>query len=394
MTIVRRNPILILFGSNAVSYNIISALNDSGFNTISLLPSNAPSLNLFTKKIFQIKKSKYRYQSDDYLNDLIEFIKKQSVEKKILTFLTNDESIEFWIRNQTYLAPYCTIGTNNIQRFYHKSQLYQALDSLEVLYPETWKSTPDIPEAKFPVIVKPAFKDLNNQFFNTFNSKIIILKSKDDLYLLKQFKESELIFQEFLEFNSGDEFSWWGYRDTSGVIYSVVGKHLEKYPDRSGRITHTTLTENPKIKAIGDAIVKNMDYTGIADIQFILNSKDQQYYVIEMNPRLWCSHEILLMNKINFIRLFAEDYYNGRGKGLEYISGLRKKSSVEWYSVLYNIKHIFSDRFKMTEYFELKEDNSMFRIMITLFLVAKYVYYATNRKKIESGINTHGISAC
>ena len=379
MTPKNTNCILILFGSNAVSYNIAAAFFDTSYKTLSLLPADTSKINKFSKKFSKIEISKYDSMSSQYLKELIEFLNRQSLNKKILTFLTNDISIEFWIKYQAELSKYCTIGIENIEYFYRKDYFYNALKNIGISYPATWKTHDEIPTELGKIIVKPAYKNSSNKFWNLFHSKIIITKSTNNFDWTRKFSSGELLFQEKLNFDLGDEFSWWGYRSENGIVFSVCAQHVNKYPDKSGRISHAKLLINKEVLNIGNSIVEQLDYVGIADIQMIYDRSKRKYKVVEMNPRLWCSHELLLLNDINFIEHYANDYYNQ-----QFVKNFRptflREYKKEWYSILFNIDQPLLNKPNCTEYFNLKQETWAYKILIWMFLMAKYSYYRLNRK--------------
>jgi len=89
-----------------------------------------------------------------------------------------------------------------------------------------------------------------------------------------------------------------------------------------------------EIQAIGDRIVREMGYGGIANIQVIRDKKSGAYIVSEFNPRLWCSHEILLMNGINLPKMWADDYYGQAGDDSKHDEPAQRNSISQrhWYS--------------------------------------------------------------
>ena len=113
--------------------------------------------------------------------------------------------------------------------------------------------------------------------------------------------------------------------------------------------------------------------TGGSNVQFAVNPQDGRMIVIEMNPRLWCSHELLLLNNINLIRLCTDEYYgNAPSSPTNFVEKLGSK---EWYSVLYNIKKRRISLNNNTEYFMLFRDNYLMQTLANFFLIIKLVYY-------------------
>ena len=159
---------------------------------------------------------------------------------------------------------------------------------------------------------------------------------------------------------------------------------MNKFPDKRGRVTHVQLVEEPELKAIGDTIVTELDYRGIADIQFIRDRRSGQFSVIEMNPRLWCSHELLPMAGINLIQLCADNYYSTGQDAAEmrpdYLDGLSNPLKTEWHSVLYNIRNLRIGSWECDEHYRLKDDNFLTRCLVRVYYVLKCVYYSATRR--------------
>jgi len=368
--------ILILFGANTISYNVAAALH-TNTKVITCLPNKFSKLLENSSKYDFAKVSKFSCDDERYVDDVIETVKNNSnTSRKTLTFLTNDQAIYFWIKNKNKLSQYCSLTIDNIENYYNKQKFYNQLEANAPETIRTWTKEQK-PLVDFPIIAKPTYKDTDNKFYNKFSSKIIKINCENDLKLLNDFSDSELIFQEEIDFDSGKEFSWWGYRNKNGEIVSVTARHCNKFPDKSGRITKVKIEENFELKKLGNNIVDKLNYVGIADIQFIRERDSNQYKIIEMNPRLWCSHEVLLMNNINLIRLCVDEYYGTITpiQKKNYTKGISGNKNREWYSILYNIDHFSILNIKCSEFYELGIDNFFTKSKIFAFLIAKFFYY-------------------
>ena len=383
--------VLILFG-NISAYNIASILNGTRYKPICFTPFNTKKYSTpvakfykYSKHFHEIKFTKYAIEEDGFVDELIKYLKQLNSTIPIFTMTTNDTAIFFWLKNKDKLSEYITIESKNIESAFYKNRFFDLLEYQDIPHPKTWSSKEKV--RKFPVVVKPAYKDYNNNFNKVFSAKSKIIRSENEFDLLSDFKIDELVFQEKIEFKEGSEFSWWGYRDEKDNIISVVAKHKAKYPDKMGRITNAMLIDNPVLQRLGEKIVRSIDYVGITDIQFIYDEPNDTYKVIEMNPRMWCSHEILPMNNINLIKYRVDNYYKSsdqyydRNKYLEVLKGASEPPyKKEWFSILYNIKNFkLSKKFRFTEYYNLKDDNIITRILLYIFITAKFIGYFIKR---------------
>ena len=375
------HPVLILFGGNAVSYNVASALTGTDYRPICLLPKNVSKLLRRSNRIALSAVSRHTWETPHYVDDLVAFLSAHTEERPILTLLTNDAAVSFWIRNRERLSRCCAVPTARPERFHNKQLFFEQLQKHGIDCPRTWTfSREDVRE--FPYIVKPSRKGASPDFVRRTGTKVLVVNRAEDLDVLDGLAPEDLIGQENIDFDMGDEYSWWGYRSSEGWTVAATAQHREKFPDKRGRVSHVRLVDNPPVLNLGNRIVEALGFTGIADIQFICDRKSQDCKVIEMNPRLWCSHELLLMCGINLVRLCADDFHGRLTDWHEapYLSGLQTRPNVEWYSVLHKIRHPALPSRCVSEYFDLKSDNLATRTALRGYLAAKLVYYLVTRR--------------
>lgn len=374
--------VLILFGTNFVSYNIAAAIDRGLFNPITLLPSNTNKTFKYSDVYYRVLSSKHKWDSEKYLEDLVKtlsfFLKSSKVKTPIL--FSSDEALNFWIKNSNVLDRYCEVFNQDLAKFYNKELFYNQLKEQAINHPKVY-SYSSLTDIHFPVIVKPITKEYensrleNNQFVKTFGGKIISANNKKELLSILNRYHGSVIIQQKIEFDLGDEYSCWVYANGENLfVYSA--QHKNKYPNKEGRISRIGFVDVREVKEIGKEIVSKLDYKGIADIQIVKNKIDSKYYVIEMNPRMWCSHEIFLMNGLNIINKLLCDYYN---IDFKFHSEINYNDSTDWYSSIYNLDKKLAEKVKNTELFNIENDNLITRLRVNIFLFLKTLYYKFNK---------------
>ena len=364
---VNINHILLLFGDNPVSYNACAALYGSEIKTLAHLPKSKASINPISSKFHQISKSRHDWHENEYVEELIAIANNLCPQKKILVQLTNDQSIEFWLRYQDKLSSHYEITSQNIALIYNKKSFYEMIESIAPTIPKANKG-------QFPYIIKPALKGYFNQpsteskFQKLFGKKYAIINDSQEESQLLKFQESELVMQELVDLAEYKEMSWIGYRSHDELTCYQLNHLKRNHRDRISELEITEVSE--KVQEIAKNVLEKTNYYGICDIQMFFNAKTSQYYVIEMNPRLWCGHEILLMNQINLIKKMAYDHYNINSKP---INTSLNKPSIKWFSWLY--VESLSDYFRLqpSEFFNLKADNILFRFAAFGFGILKSI---------------------
>ena len=144
---------------------------------------------------------------------------------------------------------------------------------------------------------------------------------KNLVEFLKNNRFEEYVFQEFIEgernvfgafflFNNGKLESWNGHN------------RIRTYPVKGGVSVFSKETKNDILCEIGENILKKLNWSGIAMIEFMYDKKDNEYKVIEINPRLWGS--ILLSG--NLIKKYLEISLNK-----EIVKAIYKKEYIDWY---------------------------------------------------------------
>jgi len=368
--------ILILFGTNEVAYSAAAALEGTGYKIVCFFSEAANNFVKFSDKIHVKGFSVFPWDSDKYLQGLTAFLKRFDSSKRILTLLCNDEAVFFWIKHQVVLSQYCTALTEKVEDFYDKISLYSLLGQISVAHPLSWPLS-EASEDRLPFLIKPAFRDLSSGANAGDGRKIKIIRNASDFKKLELVNPERWICQEILEFNMGDEYSWWGYRSPTGEISSTVARHKRKFPNKNGRVSNLEIIAHPSIKLVGDSIVKQLDCRGIAEIQFIFDRNANIFKVTDFNPRLWCGHSALLINNMNLIKNCADDYYqspieNSAGASLYELETFHRK---EWFSILDNFYDFNVFKIRCSEFCGRGSDNFKTRVLLSVFLFVKFVYY-------------------
>lgn len=132
-------------------------------------------------------------------------------------------------------------------------------------------------------------------------SNINILDTLDSSkYLIQErIKNGQNILGGFFLANDGDLVSYYGH------------KRIRTYPEEGGVTVYSKVDINEEIKALGSGLLKKLNWSGIAMIEFLYDENSKTYKIIELNPRAWGSimlSEFCNSNIIeNYINLSIEN---------------------------------------------------------------------------------------
>jgi predicted ATP-grasp superfamily ATP-dependent carboligase len=83
--------------------------------------------------------------------------------------------------------------------------------------------------------------------------------------------------------------------------------------------------KNEDIEQLSERFLRGVNFLGISEIEFMYDSFDGEYKLLEINPRPWKWHSIVNKLGINFLKI-AADYFAGRKIEAE----LNEKFNVGW----------------------------------------------------------------
>ena len=242
--------------------------------------------------------------------------------KETLLFPTNDEVIEFLVKyydefNETFYMGIPKPET--VTLFSDKRNTYQFCEKNHIACPHSWypdtiedvKQIAD--EVDYPVIIKPS---IMYSFHKLFGKKAFRCNDKNELILrataiAKRFPLENVLIQEFL--NGGPQYLYsYGTFAVDGVSRAaIMVNRIRQNPMDFGNSTTFAITCNiPEIKKIAEEILKLTGYFGLAEVEFMYDTKTATYKFIEVNTRAWKWHSI--SNQLGFGFLTEMIHYYNR----------------------------------------------------------------------------------
>jgi predicted ATP-grasp superfamily ATP-dependent carboligase len=103
-----------------------------------------------------------------------------------------------------------------------------------------------------------------------------------------------------------------------------VIKELRNYPVETGQACYVETVNEPKLVKFAENLLKSLNFVGIADIDLVIDSRDNQPKLMEINPRFWGSLQVAINAGVDFPRLLHTMLINGDvEKCLSYTTGER-----------------------------------------------------------------------
>lgn len=103
-----------------------------------------------------------------------------------------------------------------------------------------------------------------------------------------------------------------------------VIKELRNYPIDTGQACYAETVDEPGLVKLTGKLLKSLDFFGIADIDFVIDERDNQPKLMEINPRFWGSMQVAINAGVDFPYLLYRMLDEGDiEKDLFYKTGIR-----------------------------------------------------------------------
>jgi predicted ATP-grasp superfamily ATP-dependent carboligase len=210
---------------------------------------------------------------------------------------TSDKVAAFFARQHPALSERFQLTTPPWEVFrwaYDKRLTYQLACSLGIQHP--WIHYPsdkgDLLSARcrFPVILKPAFREKANDFTAV---KAWRIDNREEL--LARYEQacaitdpSVIMLQALIPGGGECQFSYAALCEQGRVLASAVARRTRQYPaDFGNSSTYVETIVLPEVEELGQRFLGAIGYSGIAEIEFKRDPRDGGYNLLDFNARSW-----------------------------------------------------------------------------------------------------------
>jgi D-aspartate ligase len=177
---------------------------------------------------------------------------------------------------------------------YDKRLTYQRAASLGIDHPLSYHpgNLQDVAllDCRFPVILKPAVHEHRNEFTNAK-----AWRCDDRATLVSRYEAAarmvgthDIVLQELIPGGGDTQFSYAGVWDRGSPVASLTARRTRQYPIDFG-ITSTFVetVDQPEIEETACRFLRSLDYSGLVEVEFKYDQRDQRYKLLDVNARGW-----------------------------------------------------------------------------------------------------------
>lgn len=219
-------------------------------------------------------------------------------------FPTDDIAVAALARNWDELSESHVLTTPSwdvTRMAYNKILTYRAAQACGVPIPETYfpKSFDGLMEAtrdlEFPMILKPA---VMHRFYRVKRTKVLVVPDPGALATAYQemidvIPPREVMVQDLVPGGAEHLYSLGALVHKGEIIAGFTARRKRQIPmDFGNASTFVETCDIPQLATQGSKILRHINYTGLAEVEFKYDMRDRQYKLLEINPRLWKWHSI------------------------------------------------------------------------------------------------------
>jgi len=227
---------------------------------------------------------------------LVELAHRHRLKDWVL-FAGSDADMRFVAQNHAALGAVFTLTTepwDKIRFAYDKRRMNARAAELGIARPMTRypQSRDELTELgiPFPVILKPTVHESRNAFIDAK-----AWRADDQRVLAARYDEAKtlvgaesIMIQEIIPGDGTAQFSYAAVWDRGRPIGALVARRRRQYPINFGfTSTLVETVERPEVDAAATRFLASLDFSGLVEIEFKYDARDDSYKILDVNARAW-----------------------------------------------------------------------------------------------------------
>lgn len=224
-----------------------------------------------------------------------------------------------------------TPGWSAIQWAADKRKTYSLAEELGIPVPRTWYLRDarelDQVDADPPLAIKPAIK---SNFIQATKAKAWRADTRAELVELfgraaAIVGPGEVMVQELIPGDGRQQFAYCTFFKEGNAIGTMVACRRRQHPLEFGRAsTFVETVDCPQLEIFSERFLRKIDYYGLAELEFKLDSRDGHYKLLDVNTRHWGYHTLGERAGVNFSYLVFADQTG------QSVTPCRTRSGIRW----------------------------------------------------------------
>ncbi|MDX6309249.1 MAG: D-aspartate ligase [Nocardioidaceae bacterium] len=264
---------------------------------------------------------------------LVEVAQRLQLQGWVL-YPTREETVAAVASNRDKLSELLRVPTpawSSVHPAWDKRETYQLADRLGVPTPRTWfpqnERDLELIEVDSPVVVKPAIKE---HFFYATGAKAWRADNADELVAAYRracsvVQPGEVLVQEMIPGGGERQVAYCTFFKEGRSLASMTVRRRRQHPSDFGRAsTFVETIELPELEKPSVRFLQEIDYYGLAELEYKQDPRDGGYKLLDVNPRTWGYHSLGPAAGVDFPYLLFRDQL-----GLP-VQSVKARTGVRW----------------------------------------------------------------
>ena len=247
---------------------------------------------------------------------------------------TDDESAALVSTHREQLGERFRLLTSSwpvVARAYDKRQTYALAAQLGLPHPTTFLPADEDDvrrtELTFPVILKPAFKNVANAFTD---AKAWPAEDRDELLTLYRratalVPPEVVMVQELIPGTGRTQLSCAALCVDGDALATLVVRRTRQFPvDFGHSSSFVESVVDPEVEQLARQFLAGAGFTGLVEVEFKRSAGDARTLLLDVNPRVWTWHSIGARAGVDF------PYLAWRSMHGDHPRGVRGRPGVRW----------------------------------------------------------------
>lgn len=248
------------------------------------------------------------YLSDDFIEFLLKLALSENIQGWVL-LPSNDHAVFNISGNIDRLKEYYSIISPEpqiLEVIYNKELLIKLCQSIDIPVPLSW--FPEFPESVkqqefiFPLLIKGKN---GLSFYRNTGKKAFLAENMEDLTktvneIIIESPFSNIYFQNLLPFEKEKPVSFTAFSIKGEIKSFWMGVKIREHPLHFGTATYSRTVNKPELIPLAEKLLSNLSFTGVCEIEFLLDTRDNMFKLIEVNARTWLWVDMAIKSGINY----------------------------------------------------------------------------------------------
>lgn len=259
------------------------------------------------------------FKKDEFAVFLIELAESEDLLGWIL-IPSNDHAVKTLSNNKSVLEKYYKVFAPDppiLENIYDKLMLLKLAERTRIPIPgvHCLKTMPEkLPDNLiFPIIFKGRY---GLSFYKATGKKVFLAGDENSFRKIFQkvsqnIEPDEILIQEFIPFdNNIKTISFTAYCEKGSIKAFWMGEKVREHPVRFGTATFASSIYEEKCYIYSKSLLDALNYSGICEIEYLKDPRDEKFKLIEINARTWLWVGLARACGVDFVKI-AYDAANG-----------------------------------------------------------------------------------